>query len=87
VDRNRLPGGGGDHVEELLGTQRRGRRKMPDLPVGIPPVSKHQQPARDVRQEMEGMRLVETAGPLGLVPGQDPPEYRLARRRAGPVRP
>jgi hypothetical protein len=86
VDRYRLSGGLGDHVEELLGGQRRSRWKMPDLPVCFPPVSENQQSAGDVRQVMEGVRLVETSGPLRLLSGQDPPEHRLASGRAGPVR-
>src|SRR6516164_6012233 len=36
---------------------------------------------------MEGMRLVEPPGPLWLLSGQDPPEYRFARDRAGAMRP
>ena len=84
--RYRLPGGFGDHVEELLGGERPSRWKMPDLPVGFPPVSQNQQPAGDVRQVVEGVRLVETPGPLRLLSGQDPPEHRLARGRAGAAR-
>jgi hypothetical protein len=86
VDRYRLPGGLGDHVKELLGGQRRCRWKMPDLPVCFPPVSEKQQPAGDVGQVVEGVRLVQTPGPLRLLSGQDPPEHRLARGRADPVR-
>src|SRR5215469_7587562 len=59
---------------------------MPDLPVSFPPVSENQQAAGDVGQVMEGVRLVETSGPLRLVSGQDPPEHRLPGGRAGPVR-
>jgi hypothetical protein len=32
------------------------------------------------------VRLVETPGPLRLLSGQDPPEHRLARGRAGAAR-
>src|SRR5437762_2986324 len=48
--------------------------------------ARNQQSAGDVRQVVEGVRLVETSGPLRLLSGQDPPEHRLARSRAGPVR-
>ena len=40
------PGGGGDQVEGLLGTERTSGGKMPDLPIGILPVSQHEQPAQ-----------------------------------------
>src|SRR5215467_5716104 len=86
ADRDRLPGCLSDHVEELLGGERPGRWQMPDLPVCFPAIRENQQPAGDVRQVVEGVRLVKTPGPLRLLSGEDPPEDRLACGRAGSVR-
>jgi hypothetical protein len=69
ADRDRLPGGLGDHVEELLGGQRPGGWQVPDLPVGLLAVGQDQQPAGDVGQEVEGVRLVGPPGPLRLLSG------------------
>ena len=72
---HRPPCGLRDHIEELLRGQRPGRGQMPDLPVGFLVIGQDQQPAGDVGQEMEGMRLVEPPGPPRLLPGQDPAEH------------
>jgi hypothetical protein len=45
--------------------------------LGVAVISQDQQPASDVRQEMEGARLVEPPGPLRLLAGQDSPEHCL----------
>jgi hypothetical protein len=64
-----------------------GRGQVPDLPLGLPVIGQDQQPAGDVGQEMEGMRLVEPPGPLRLFSGQDPAEHRLPCDRAGAMWP
>jgi hypothetical protein len=81
-----LPGSLGDRVEELLGGERLGSWQVPDLPVGCRAIGQQQQPAGDVRQEAEGVRLVGLACPRWLLASQDAPEQRLARRRARATR-